>query len=166
MSIGDEMAERVVGIGFNAGKTLTVGALMFALKKVLKLLKLGANPLMEKNQVKKTSVKTLEKGGDTSTGLEVSKAEIGGFHRYAKKYNLDYCIKRDRNDPTRYVLMFKQKDMDKLELCIKEFVGDKSRDNNSLADKIQEAKERAMNFNKAREQTKSKSRGRAKGKEL
>ncbi len=165
--IGEQLGEQFISFSFRATKGLSVKSLKMALKGVLKTIGLGGHlgkSLLQSNQ---KGIKKLGANDTQLQGIEVSKSEIAGFNKYAKKYDLDFSIKHDKNDKSRYVLFIKAKDIDKLEHCAKEFINDKSLDNNSLVEKMDNAKEKAMNINKAKEKerTVNKSKGKSKGKE-
>jgi len=70
----------------------------------------------------KQSVKSLSKHGASLTNGEIPDDGIGSFKRIARKYNVDFALKRDKNaDPPRCVVFFKAKDSKSLESAFTEF---------------------------------------------
>jgi hypothetical protein len=70
----------------------------------------------------KQSVKSLSKQGASLTSIEVSGSNIGSFTRIARKYNVDFSIKRDNgSNPPRHIVFFKAKDGDALTAAFKEY---------------------------------------------
>lgn len=70
----------------------------------------------------KQSLKSLSKQGASLADLEISGDNIGSFKRTARKYNLDFTLKKDTlADPPRCVVFFKAKDSKALESAFKEY---------------------------------------------
>lgn len=158
--VGDEMGEKVVSVTFREAGKLSAAALKKVLSSVLALVKAGTYRLTPN----KTSVSKLERDPSPTQCIEVTKKEMRGFDKYANKYHFEYSMMRQKNDHGLYVLMFNLNDFSKLEMATRDYIKDQSIDNNSLEEKIEHAREKAFNINKAaREKTKekSKSKGRS-----
>ena len=57
------------------------------------------------------------------SNIEVTDGNIKSFERVAKKYNVDFAIKKDKTtEPPRYLVFFKGRDADVLTQAFKEFV--------------------------------------------
>ena len=57
------------------------------------------------------SLKSLSKQGATLTDIEISGDNIGTFKKTARKYNVDFSLKKDSSqDPPRWTVFFKAKD--------------------------------------------------------
>jgi hypothetical protein len=70
----------------------------------------------------KQSLKSLAKQGASLADIEISGENIGSFKRLARKYNLDFTLKKDTlADPPRCVVFFKAKDSKTLESAFKEY---------------------------------------------
>ena len=55
-------------------------------------------------------------------GLEVTEANIGAFKPCAKKYGVDFTLRKDKTtQPPHYIVIFKAKDADNLEQAFREF---------------------------------------------
>ncbi|MCL2775673.1 MAG: PcfB family protein [Oscillospiraceae bacterium] len=68
------------------------------------------------------SVKSLTKQGASLANIEISSDDIGTFKRTARKYNVDFALKRDDSEtPPRWIIFFKAKDSQALEAAFKEF---------------------------------------------
>lgn len=70
----------------------------------------------------KQSVRSLTKQGASLANVEVSGDGIGSFKRIARKYNVDFSLKRDESvTPPKWIVFFKAKDSQALEAAFKEF---------------------------------------------
>lgn len=157
--VGDEMGEKVVSVAFRATGKLTAAVLKKALSLLLKSALVG----IDKATPNRQSITKLSRDGSQSQGIEVDKSEMCGFDKYAKKYHFNYSMVRQANDPEKYVLFFKMKDISKLEMATRDYVKDQTLDNNSLQGKVDEAREKAYSINKAHEKERSKSRSKNRG---
>ena len=60
--------------------------------------------------------------------MELTDPSIRAFERIARKYGVDYAVKRDRaNDPPRFLIFFKSRDADALTAAMQEYAGKKVR---------------------------------------
>ena len=56
------------------------------------------------------------------TGRRISKTGIRGLERYAKKYGIDYAIRKDSSEvPPRYLVFFKAPDAEAFNSAFKEY---------------------------------------------
>jgi len=70
----------------------------------------------------KQSVKSLTKQGASLSNIEITGDNIGSFKRVARKYNVDFALKRDNNEiPPKWMVFFKAKDADALTAAFKEY---------------------------------------------
>jgi len=113
----------------NASKTITlsINATKFTAQTMLKLMKSfiehqkqkGKNPKIYKG---KQSVKHLMGGGDKLTNIEVTDENMKSFDRTARKYAIDFSLKKDKSqEPPKYYVFFRAKDTDVLTAAFKEF---------------------------------------------
>jgi hypothetical protein len=162
--VGDEMGEKVVSVQFRAAEKLTKATLL----KLFGLIGKGLGAVGYRITSNRESIHNLAKEGSQTLGIEVSKSEMHGFDRYARKYHFEYSMVREKNDKTKYIFTFKAKDLDRLQNAARDFFND-GREHDSLEEKIQQAQEKAFNINQAREKEKTKehtkSRGKDRGKE-
>ena len=79
------------------------------------------------------------------TNIEVTDKNIKTFDRAARKYGVDYAVRKDRSvDPPKYLVFFKAKDTDALTAAFKDYTRKtvKSKDRkDSVLDKLSKAKE-------------------------
>ena len=70
----------------------------------------------------KQSIKSLTKQGASLANVEVSGDDIGTFKRTARKYNIDFSLKRDDSEtPPKWIVFFRAKDSQAIESAFKEF---------------------------------------------
>jgi len=70
----------------------------------------------------KQSLKSLSKQGASLTNIEIDGDNIGSFGRIARKYNVDFALKRDNaHTPPQWYVFFKAKDADALTAAFKEY---------------------------------------------
>lgn len=109
----------------------------------------------------KTTVKNLVgKGAGVST-IEVTESNIKDFERTARKYNIDFAIKKDKStEPPKYLVFFHGKDADVISQAFKEFVygNEKKKNRVSIRKRLMWAKEQAAQ-SKDRERNREPDRG-------
>lgn len=92
--------------------------------------------------------------------MEITENNIKSFERVAKKYNVDFAVKKDKTvDPPKYVVFFKGRDADVIAMAFKEFVhgNEKKQNRESVRDRLNRYKElwtQTMNRERVREKTK------------
>ena len=70
----------------------------------------------------KQSVKSLLRQNRGVSSLEIGSTGIRGFERYAKKYGIDYAIRKDTSEvPPRYLVFFKAPDAEAFNSAFKEY---------------------------------------------
>ena len=88
---------------------------------------------------------------------------IKAFERVARKYNVDFAVKRDKTtEPPKYLVFFKGKDADVIAQVFKEFVkvNEKKQQRPSLRQKLKGLQKMiAQNKNRERSREKNKDRG-------
>ena len=76
----------------------------------------------------KQTVKQLIGQNQGVSNIELTDPSIRDFDRIARKYGVDYAIKRDKaNDPPRFLIFFKSRDADALTAAMQEFTAKKIR---------------------------------------
>ena len=109
----------------------------------------------------KQSVRMLLRQNRGVSSVEIDKTNIRGFERYAKKYGIDYAIRKDNSEmPPRYLVFFKAPDVEAFNAAFKEYSGKQLTKSKkpSIRKKLSLAKER-MAKHREREKTKQKERG-------
>ena len=70
----------------------------------------------------KQSVRTLLRQNRGVSSVEISKTGIRGLERYAKKYGIDYAIRKDTSEvPPRYLVFFKAPDAEAFQSAFTEY---------------------------------------------
>ena len=113
----DEVRDKSVAFVINVGKTggrLTEDMLKWAMRRYLDQ---SRNP---KAHHGKQSVKQLVRQGQGVQNIEITDKNIKSFERVARKYGVDFALKKD---PTqgKYLVFFKSKDADALNAAFAEY---------------------------------------------
>ena len=91
-------------------------------RTVLRAVKAAFRLYQSKTSQGKQSVRTLLRQNRGVSSVEISKTGIRGLERYAKKYGIDYAIRKDSSEvPPRYLIFFKAQDTDALNAAFKEY---------------------------------------------
>lgn len=70
----------------------------------------------------KQSVKRLIGQNRGVTNMDISKTDLKGFERVARKYGVDYAIRKDGSvQPPKYLVFFKAQDADALKSAMQEY---------------------------------------------
>lgn len=94
----------------------------------------------------KQSIKKLRLQGCSLSSIEITDGNIRSFEKYARKYDVDYCLKKDRSsNPPHYYVFFKAGDVDAVTAAFKEYAGRqmKKEKRESVYEKLSLARERA-----------------------
>ena len=117
----EEVDQKTIALAIKTGK-LTGQALQAAMKKYLEARKKGKARLPHGQQ----SLRKLKRDGSALSNIEITEANIGLFKPCAKKYDIDFTLRKDRTThPPRYIVIFKSKQADNLEQAFKEFTAKK-----------------------------------------
>ena len=159
----EEVNEKTISLCIKGGK-ITAQILKAALIKLLaEMDKKKQRGKGEKSQCRKTgrqSIKSLQKSGAQITNIVVTDNNIKSFDRVARKYGIDYSLKKaEKEGKTEYLVFFKAKDVDVMTAAFKEYTGVslKKEQRQSIRKKLEQAKERVA---KHREITKEKTKDR------
>lgn len=137
----EEIESRTVTLSVNATK-LTARTLKRALEKFLAYQK---NKSVQHKQNKdvvphgKQTVKQLAAQNQGLTNIEITDKNIKDFDRVARKYGVDYAVKKDKTvSPPKYLVFFKAKDADALTAAFREYTAKsiKKKDKEPIADKL------------------------------
>ena len=113
----EEVDQKTIALSMKTGK-FTAQVLQAALKKYLQHRAKGKTMLHHGQQ----SLKQLKKHGAALSNIEITEANIGAFKPCAKKYGVDFALRKDKTTlPSHYVVIFKSKDADNLEQAFREF---------------------------------------------
>lgn len=167
----EEVNEKTIALCIKGGK-ITADILKAALRKYLQEMEKEKAKSQQKAQVKKEqksqvvkrgkqSIKSMLDKGSELSNIEITDNNIRSFERVARKYGIDYSLKRDKStDPPKYLVFFRAKDADVMTAAFKEYSGitlQKSK-RKSIKLRLQKAIEKAAKH-REREKTKEKDRG-------
>ena len=76
--------------------------------------------------VGKQSIKELIGQNQGVSSIPIEKTDLKGFEQVARKYGVDYAVKKDRSSsPPKYLIFFKGRDADALTAAFTEYTGKK-----------------------------------------
>ena len=106
----------------------------------------------------KQSVKSLVKQGVGVQNIEITDKNIRSFQSVARKYGVDYALKKDTSSqPPRYLVFFKARDTDALTAAFREFSGKQLKRNKkpSILVQLKKFQEQMVNHDRARNRAKN-----------
>ena len=106
----------------------------------------------------KQSVKSLVKQGAGVQNIEITDKNIRSFQSVARKYGVDYALKKDTSSqPPRYLVFFKARDTDALTAAFREFSGKQLKRNKkpSILVQLKKFQEQMVNHDRARNRAKN-----------
>lgn len=96
----------------------------------------------------KQSIKNLVKSGAALSNIEITDQNIKSFEHTAKKYGIDYALKKDNSQkPPKYLVFFKGKDVDVINMAFDEYSKKQIRQKHSIRRTLAKMKELAKNIN-------------------
>ena len=111
----EHITEKTVALSVKAAK-ITGRLLAQAMREFLKK---AREPTVTRG---KQSVKSLAKQGASLTSVDIGGDNIGSFSRIARKYNVDFALKRDDSEvPPKWIVFFKAKDSDAMTAAFNEY---------------------------------------------
>ena len=153
----EETNEKTIALYIKTGK-LTAQTLQKAMKAILSK---GKKQLAKPPQGKQ-SLKQLMKQNAGVSNIEITEGNIKAFESTAKKYNIDFSLKKVKGEQTRYLVFFKGRDADVMTAAFQEFSAKKlNREKKpSIRKALAAAKDKAKQLNAARDKVKKIDRGR------
>ena len=164
----DEVNEKTVSLCIRCGK-VTANLLKAAMKKALTKMEQEKQKLQGQKQPKqdkedktykgKQSMDKLMKQNVQLSNIEITDGNIKSFELVAKKYSIDFSLKKDVNaDPPRYYVFFKARDADVMTAAFKEYTGQSlNKDKKpSVRKKLQQAISKSLKKHRELEKTKGK----------
>ena len=155
-SVEEEVNQKVVSLCIRTVK-LTGTELSKVLKMFLEAQKQKKNPCAQGKQ----SLKELVGQNAGVTNIEISDGNIKSFERVARKYGIDFALKKEKScQPPKYFIFFKSRYMDAMTMAFKEFVASKERKKQplSIQKMLKHFQDISQNHNREREKTKTKER--------
>lgn len=154
----DEVNNKTIALAIKSGK-MTAEVLEKALKKLLTELQKEKQPKIYHG---KQTIRHLVRQNTAINNIEVTDGNIKSFERTARKYGIDFALKKDNSSaPPRYLVFFKGRDIDVLTQAFKEFTAKTvvSRDKPSLRRALSRMVEQVKQQARSRERNKDKDRG-------
>lgn len=153
----EEITQKTIALVIKTAK-LDASVLKAAMRMYLNHRKKNAE-----NTHGKTSVKKLVGQGVGVSSIEVTDSNIKSFERVARKYNVDFAVKKDKTtEPPKYLVFFKGRDADAVSQAFKEFVygNEKKKGRVSVREKLKHFRETvSQDKNRERSREKKKDRG-------
>ena len=143
----EEVEQRTVTLAISTTK-MTANVLKSAISKYLAYRKEKAR----QGPVKpcgKQSVKQLVGQDQGVTNIEITDKNIKGFERIARKYGVDFALKKDKTgEIPKYLVFFKARDADALTAAFKEYTAktDRKKERPSVLQKLRKFKEAAVDI--------------------
>ncbi len=155
----EEVENKTVMLAVNTSK-MTASVLKSALSKYLayakdkKLAKARDGPVILHGKQK---LKELVMQNQGVSSIEITDKNIKDFERVARKYGVDYALKKDSyTKPPRYLVFFKARDADALTAAFKEYTAktDRKRECPSVLTQLRKLKAKVVSHDKSKERKK------------
>ena len=159
----DEVNEKTIALCMKGGK-LTARLLKTAMIAALRHMEQQKHTKTVQNNKSvyrgKQSLKKLMQEKCELSNIEITDGNMKSFERYARKYNIDFSVKKDiSTEPPRYLVFFRAKDVDVMTAAFREYTGRQVGNRRpSVQKKLEAAKERLAKH-REREKTRQKERG-------
>ena len=155
----EEVNDKTIALSVKTTK-LTGTVLKVAMQKFLsEMAKQKQKSKVQPKQGKQT-MKQLMKKNTQITNIEVTDGNIKSFERVARKYGIDFSLKKDMSEqPPKYIVFFKARDVDVMTAAFKEYTANDLKKTNkpSLRKRLDKAMETVR---KHREKVKQKTKDR------
>lgn len=157
----DEVNEKTMALCIKGGK-ISAQILKAALTKLLSEIekkKQQSKKMGGQNRCKrgKQSIKSLQQSGAQLTNIVVTDNNIKSFDRVARKYGIDYSLKKvEQEGKTEYLVFFKAKDVDVMTAAFKEYTSEtlKKQKRESVRQKLEKVKEELSNHRQLKKEKK------------
>ena len=157
----EEVTQRTVALCVEATK-LSAGMLQQAMKKVLDEMQKGVTGHKTKLHHGKQTLRQLMKHNTGVSNIEITDQNIRAFSATAKKYGIDFALKKDTScEIPRYLVFFKGRDADVITATFREFSPKnlKKIEKALIRKELEQAKQQAKAQHRQREKVKTKDRG-------
>lgn len=117
----EEVENRTINLAISTTK-LTTRAIISGIRKYSQHReKIKAKKARDPSVHGKQSVKQLLSQNQGATNVEIDKSGIKDFERLARKYGVDFAVRKDKSvNPPRYLIFVRSKDSDALDAICKE----------------------------------------------
>ena len=157
----EEVAQRTVALCVKATK-FSAGMLQQAMKKVLDEMQKGVTGHKTKLHHGKQTLRQLMKHNTGVANIEITDQNIRAFSATAKKYGIDFTLKKDTSSEIlRYLVFFKGRDADVITAVFRELsaINLEKEKKPSIRKELEQAKQQAKAQHRQREKVKTKDRG-------
>lgn len=158
-ALQEEITQKTLALCVETGK-MTAQLLQQAMKKVL------ADMEKHKNDPRlhhgKQTIRQLMRHGAGVSNIEITDQNIKAFSATAKKYGIDFALKKDTTgEIPRYLVFFKGRDADVITAAFREFSAKnlEKEKKPSIRKELEQAKQQAKAQHRQREKVKTKDRG-------
>ena len=153
----EEVTQKTIALAISTTK-MTSAVLAKALRKLLEEQKNKSHQLPKGKQ----TLKNLMKQNTAISNLEITNDNIKAFSSTAKKYGLDFSLKKDSStNPPRYLVFFKGRDADVMTAAFQEFTAKRLSQEKkpSIRKLLSSMKELAKQKSKVLDRSRQKDRG-------
>ena len=157
MPIQEEVTQKTIALVVSATK-MTSRVLAQAMQIYLQSQKDRQHEIPKGKQ----SLADLEKQNAALSNIEITNKNIGSFNRTAKKYEIDFALKKDRTkDPPLYYVFFKGRDEERISMAFNEYSQKilKRKEKKSVREELKQDKVSEKVQNRQREKVKVQDRG-------
>ena len=143
MSIQEEIDNKTIALVISTTK-MTGRVLQAAIRELQRQRQKHQN----KSYQGKQTIKQLVESGAALSNIEITNKNIKSFEPVAKKYGVDYALKKDNSqEPPKYLVFFKGKDVDVISMAFDEYSKKQLREKPSLRKMLSQMKELAKAIN-------------------
>ena len=157
MPIQEEVTQKTIALVVSATK-MTSRILAQAMQIYLQSRNNKSNEIPKGKQ----SLADLEKQNAALSNIEITNKNIGSFNRTAKKYEIDFALKKDRTkEPPLYYVFFKGRDEERISMAFNEYSQKilKRKEKKSVREELKQEKAAEKAQNRQREKVKVQDRG-------
>lgn len=158
-ALQEEITQKTLGLCVEASK-MTAQLLQQAMKKVLADMENHKkNPPLRHG---KQTLRQLMKHNTGVSNIEITDQNIRAFSSTAKKYGIDFALKKDTSgEIPRYLVFFKGRDADVITAAFREFSAKnlEKEKKPSIRKELEQAKQQSKAQHRQREKVKTKDRG-------
>lgn len=147
MYIQEEIDNKTIALAVTTAK-MTSRALQAAIREYQRQRQNHKNNKQVKGYQGKQTIKQLVKSGAALSNIEITDENIKSFEQTAKKYGIDYALKKDNSQqPPKYIVFFKGKDADVITMAFDEYSKKQIRQKPSIRKMLSQMKELAKSVN-------------------
>ena len=145
--IQEEIDNKTIALVISTTK-LTGRLLQAAIREYQRQRQNHKNNKQVKGYQGKQTIKQLVKSGAALSNIEITDQNIKSFESVAKKYGVDYALKKDNSqEPPKYLVFFKGKDVDVISMAFDEYSKKQFKEKPSLRKMLSQMKELAKAIN-------------------